>query len=438
MHTGKIMFEFEEGSPLPRRGFTSVEAPAFLNCEFPHIPHWICWYPHWPDSVALRKIQSKNFAASGTVGEWSWKQISTSYPVPHYWHGDESMRAEGDRWVGVIEVRGPDVEPFLLCSFLDSMGIVGRMYFASTQDISLLRRFGDAVQHHFYPEGRDAITIEIDGGEPIALKSADNERIFLPAELQRDIEQQVYSFFENKAIFTRLRVRHRRGFLFVGPPGTGKTLMLRHLIRQCHQRYKPSFSMLTIRRRTDVDDVAQLFARAVNRAPAIVILEDMDSLTTQSMITRSALLSQLDGVGSKDGLLIIGTTNNAAEIDPALVHRPSRFDRVWHFPLPNYTLRLEYLASTFENLSCKSLDWLAERTEGWSFAYLNELRTTAAILGIDELQTTAAGLGVSPQTIDITEVVVMDAYALLAAQFTSGRKNHQVEPQRSSVGFYGR
>lgn len=418
------MNEFSDHQFLPRRGFTSIEAAEFLRREFPQIPHWTCWFQGpSANGFALRKIVGKDFTASGTVGDWSWKRIATSYPVAHYWDGEDGSRTESDRWVGAIEVRGPDVAQFLLFSFLDSNGVVGRLYFASTQDVSLLRRFGEAVHHHFCPEDKDAITIDVYGGDSIALQPADDERIFLPKELQDDIEQQVYSFFESKAVYARLRVRHRRGYLLVGEPGTGKTMMLRHLIRQCHQRYKPSFSTLTIRRETDVDDVARLFAHALRRPPAIVILEDMDSLTTQSRITRSALLSQLDGVGSKDGLLIIGTTNNAEEIDPALVHRPSRFDRVWHFPLPNYALRLKYLAWTFENMDSKSLDWLAEHTEGWSFAYLNELRTTAAILGI------------SHQAGDVTSETAFEAHALLATQFNAGRKNHAREDHNETVGF---
>jgi hypothetical protein len=424
MHAGRTIEEFSDNQPLPRRGFTSIEATEFLHREFPQIPRWTCWWQGWAKSrYVLQKIVGKDCATSGTIGEWSWKRITTSYPTPHYWDGEDYKRREGDRWAGMIEVQGPDVTPFLLFSFLDSSGQVGRTYFASTQDITLLRRFAEALQHHFYPEEKDTILIEVHGGASIALQPEDDERLILPTELQHDIEQQVYSFFENKAVYTRLRVRHRRGFLFVGEPGTGKTMMLRHLIRQSNQRYKPSFFMLTIRRTTDVDDVARLFAHAVKGAPALVILEDMDSLTTQSQITRAALLAQLDGVGSKDGLLIIGTTNNAGEIDPALVHRPSRFDRVWHFPLPNYTLRLKYLAENLGNLDGKCLNWLAEHTDGWSFAYLNELRTTTAILGI------------SRQAGDVTAETAKEAHTLLAAQFNSGRKNHAGQERTTAVGF---
>jgi ATP-dependent 26S proteasome regulatory subunit len=300
---------------------------------------------------------------------------------------------------------------------------VGWYYLASTQDMGLLDRFARDVHLHFNPDVKDRITIQVQGGEPLAIKAEDDERIFLPDELQQDIEEQVFSFFEDKAAYKRLRVGHRRGFLFVGSPGNGKTLMLRRLIRQCHRRYKPSFSLLTIRRDTDVEHVAALFSHAAKHAPALVILEDMDSLTTQSKITRAAMLAELDGVGSREGLLVVGTTNNAGEIDAALVHRPSRFDRVWHFPLPDGALRRAYLESMLEGLSGETVDTLVAQTQDWSFAYLNELRITAAIISISRKQP------------DITEEIVMDAFDLLQRQFCAGRKNHRNNASESLAGF---
>jgi SpoVK/Ycf46/Vps4 family AAA+-type ATPase len=289
--------------------------------------------------------------------------------------------------------------------------------------VGLLERFARDIYLHFRPETKNAIIIQVYGGQPVAVQPEEDERIFLPPGLLEDIELQVLAFFDGDETYKRLRLRHRRGFLFVGPPGTGKTMMLRHLIRKCHQLFQPSFCMLRICRRTNEEALEGLFSHALQRTPAMVILEDMDSLTKETMVTRSSLLAQLDGLANTEGLLIVGTTNNAQDIDPALIHRPSRFDRVWHFPLPDDELRLEYLETFFKELSAETIQCLTERTAGWSVAYLKELRTTAALMALGQ------------DLPDVTEDVLLEAFDLLEAQFQAGRKNHTVDQPQCSVGF---
>lgn len=69
----------------------------------------------------------------------------------------------------------------------------------------------------------------------------------------------------------------------------------------------------------------EVFGKARQLAPCIMILEDLDSLINDR--NRSFFLNQLDGIEGNDGLLIIGTTNHFDRLDPALSSRPSRFDR---------------------------------------------------------------------------------------------------------------
>ena len=71
--------------------------------------------------------------------------------------------------------------------------------------------------------------------------------------------------------------------------------------------------------------MAEVFDKARQVAPCVVILEDLDSLINPG--NRSFFLNQIDGLENNDGLLIIGTTNHLELIDPALRSRPSRFDR---------------------------------------------------------------------------------------------------------------
>jgi len=434
------MNEFTWPGRQPYRGLTSIEATAFLKQEFPQVPHWTCWMGGC--MCSLKYIVSKDFRSSGTVGSWSWKRVSTSYPVPAYWFGadledlennesgikdngmwDDPAFRKGDQWVGVIDVRGAKGEQFMLFSFLNAKGDVGDAYYASTQDLYLLKQFARDVELHFKGGLPNKITIDVTGGHDITIKAEDCEHVVLPNDVQNDIEQQTYSFFKSRDAYKQMHLRHRRGFLFIGEPGTGKTMMVRHLIRQCHQRFTPSFFMLSIRKDTDQDAVGSIFARASRNAPAMIILEDLDSLTTESKISRSSFLTLLDGVSEQEGVLVIGTTNYPDRIDPALVHRPSRFDRVWHFHLPDYELRRKYLELVFKVLKEDVVQKLARETKNWSFAYLKELHTTASIMAIAKEQSC------------VTTEIALKAFDLLGQQFQDGKKNHVVRSEEPTLGF---
>jgi SpoVK/Ycf46/Vps4 family AAA+-type ATPase len=181
--------------------------------------------------------------------------------------------------------------------------------------------------------------------------------------------------------------------------------------------------MLSISRNTRDDDIIELFRTAETMAPAMIMLEDLDSLTRESQVSRATLLAQLDGLDSKRGILMIGTTNHPEKIDPALTHRPSRFDRVWHFPLPDQAMRREYLQWAFAGLDGEIIVRLARQTTDYSFAYLKELHTTAAILAMEQLPAT------------ITPDHVERAHQLLAAQFQAGKKNRICSESETGLGF---
>jgi ATP-dependent Zn protease len=357
------------------------------------------------------------------IGAWSWRRVQTSYPELLYWAGDGHGSAHDDLWVGVLDIRKKQGEQFYLFSYLSSLGNVGQVYLASTKDMKLLSRFADDAYKHLHDERPGRISILSYGGQELTITSEDDEVIFLDAALQNDIDEQVAAFFQNGKLFRDLRIPYRRGFLFVGSPGTGKTMTIRHLIRQCHRRYSTCATTLSISCSTNVHDIEAVFDHAARSSPSILVLEDMDSLTNQSRVTRSALLAQLDGLASREGLLVIGTTNLPEQIDPALLQRPSRFDRVWKFPLPNQGLRLRYLHWAFAKADNRTLTRIACQTANWSFAYLKELRTTAGILAV------TGGYK------SISEVQILAAYELLATQFHATRSPTTLAASDQSIGF---
>ena len=417
--------EFVTEGAVPRAGLTSVQAVKFLRFIAPEIAAWTVWRP---DHEYYQRIVGSADQKKGEIGAWRWELVESAYPVVYTLvtrtFQDILGMEDYSNWTGLLRILGPQQENFLLFSYLNSNGQTGSRYVVSTTDKSVLGRFSRAVRECFRTEINDnKIEIWITNGPNIYLDPSSEERIFLPTALKADIEQQVAAFFNDQQAFARFQLPYRRGFLFIGPPGGGKTMMIRNLIRQCHARFKLKYWSINIKRKTDEDDITRIFEHAAKNAPGMVILEDLDSLTKESAMTRSALLNQLDGLKPREGLLVIGTTNNPQDIDPALLHRPSRFDRVWLFETPDKDLRKEYLAWTLKEAGEDIVEDIAVKTKDWSFAYLNELRTTAAILAI---QAGSAVIG-DPQ--------IRQAFNLLTAQFKSGQKGHTATTKHDNLGF---
>lgn len=423
-----LFTEFQENyKPVSRNGMTTIEATKYLNQEFPTVPHWTAWAPQAHGVMtALRQLVVSASATRGEAGNWSWSRVPCSYPQPYYWNG--SINCEGrpeTAWVGVLEISGPNKgNQFLLFSYLDSCGQVGSHYLTSTDDLKLLLHFGKDLKEFFSVSKKaDEIVVQVVRGKHFTISCTQTESLILEATLQEEIEEQVFSFFNAADAYREMNIPYRRGFLFTGSPGNGKTLMLRHLIRQCNIRFNTTAIVLNSNRQTDEDLLDYAFEYAAEHAPCLLLLEDVDSLANESLLTRAGLLARLDGLNGRNGILVLGTTNNPGTIDEALVHRPSRFDRVWHFRSPDFDLRVQYLRQHLTELDEDWLPEIARDTEGWSFAYLNELRTTAAIIAL------------SRKHAYVGEAVIQEALHTLATQFQSGKKRHIVSNSDESVGF---
>jgi AAA+ superfamily predicted ATPase len=128
---------------------------------------------------------------------------------------------------------------------------------------------------------------------------------------------------------------------------------------------------------TEHDNIRSVFTRARHTTPSIVVLEDLDSLIDDK--SRSFFLNELDGFALNTGVVVLATTNHPERLDPAILDRPSRFDRKYYFALPAEAERLAYVrrwnASLEPELKMSEplISKIAEQTEGFSFAYMKEL-----------------------------------------------------------------
>jgi len=209
-----------------------------------------------------------------------------------------------------------------------------------------------------------------------AIKSATFENLILRNTLKQEIQSDFAQFFRARKVYERYGIPWKRGVLFIGPPGNGKTHTLKALVNQLQQPclYVKGFKTEYA---TDQESMRLVFARARMTTPCIVVLEDLDSMIDDK--SRAFFLNELDGFETNTGVVVLATTNHPDRLDPAILDRPSRFDRKYYFHLPAEAERSAYIKAWHKELQAElrlSEEIEAEvvrQTEGFSFAYLKEL-----------------------------------------------------------------
>ena len=209
-----------------------------------------------------------------------------------------------------------------------------------------------------------------------AIKSATFENLVLVDKLKREIQADFAQFFQSREIYENHGIPWKRGVLFIGPPGNGKTHTVKALINQLAQPclYVKSFKSEC---GTEEENMRYVFERARITTPCLLVLEDLDSMISDR--TRSFLLNELDGFDANTGVVVLATTNHPERLDPAILDRPSRFDRKYYFQLPAEAERRSYIAGWNEKLQTElrlteaGVTELVKDTDGFSFAYIKEL-----------------------------------------------------------------
>jgi DNA polymerase III delta prime subunit len=203
--------------------------------------------------------------------------------------------------------------------------------------------------------------------------------LVLDHKIRSLLKDDFESFFEREAWFRENKLPFRRGYLLHGPPGNGKSTAVRAMMTS---RGLTAYAMRLFDSQQDDSDLDHLFDLAVKNRPSMVLLEDLDRAfpktgESKSRISLQALLNALDGVGTGEGVIVVATANEPTILDPAILRRPGRFDRVVHFPNPSIELRQQYLQQLNPNLPPRHLKLSVEGSEGLSFAQLREIHIIA-------------------------------------------------------------
>jgi AAA+ superfamily predicted ATPase len=209
-----------------------------------------------------------------------------------------------------------------------------------------------------------------------AIKHATFDNLILRDRLKEEIQDDFARFFRSREVYERYHIPWKRGVVFIGPPGNGKTHTLKALVNQLQQPclYVKGFKSEYA---TDQENLALVFARARSTTPCLVVLEDLDSMIDER--SRAFFLNELDGFETNHGVIVLATTNHPDQLDPAILDRPSRFDRKYYFDLPAEAERSAYVAAWNKELQpeLRLSETVAaeviQQTQGFSFAYMKEL-----------------------------------------------------------------
>ena len=240
----------------------------------------------------------------------------------------------------------------------------------------------------------------MDFGRSKAKLNPDNGRVTfkdvagLPEE--KEELQELIDFLKSPKKFTKLGARIPKGVLLVGPPGTGKTLLAKAVAGEANAPFYfiSGSDFVELYVGVGASRVRDMFKQAKQNAPCLIFIDEIDAVGRQRGTgiggghdereqTLNQLLTEMDGFGANEGIIIIAATNRPDVLDPALL-RPGRFDRQVTVALPDAKAREDILKVHARNKVLSKavhLDSIAKRTAGFSGADLENLLNEAALLG---------------------------------------------------------
>lgn len=217
----------------------------------------------------------------------------------------------------------------------------------------------------------------------------------------KDMVKDIIDFIKKPEKYENIGAKMPRGILLYGLPGTGKTLIAKAIAGEANVPFYAMSGSDFVQMYVGVgaNRVRELFKKARKSEKAVIFIDEIDALgksrsrntssaNDEREQTLNALLTEMSGFNSGEGIVVIGATNRADTLDPALL-RPGRFDRQIEVALPDRKAREEILKLYVDKKPVAEdvdLEQLSRKTVMFSGAMLENLVNEAAIVAANEGQ----------------------------------------------------
>eukprot|EP00871_Galdieria_phlegrea_P005468 jgi/Galph1/5922/GphlegSOOS_G4547.1 len=218
-------------------------------------------------------------------------------------------------------------------------------------------------------------------------------------EVKVELQETVQYPVEHPDKFEKFGMQPSKGVLFYGPPGCGKTLLAKAIANECQANFISikGPELLTMWFGESEHNVREVFDKARQAAPCILFFDELDSIARSRGSSAgdaggagdrviNQILTEIDGVGERKSVFVIGATNRPDILDPAIT-RPGRLDQLIYIPLPDHKSRFQiFKAALRKSPVSPDVDFeaLAAATAGFSGADITEICQRACKLAIRE------------------------------------------------------